>query len=237
MKQSPLNRLQGLILAGIVSGIFSPLLPAAVLVSYPFNSGALAPVSVDPGLIAGDFSGASVLQANYASGFARVVSDRIPGPSGVPGTPADALSAGTYFSFQVAPQSGQTLNLTSLDFSGALYGAGSAGSYTATFFVRSSLDNYGTTVGNPFSVSYQLNSSPSFTNTSINLTDLSFQNLSGPITFRIYLYDSGIAATNRYVGLDNVVLNGVVIPEPTIGLLLGTGLALIWLRRRCRSGP
>jgi hypothetical protein len=54
------------------------------------------------------------------------------------------------------------------------------------------------------------------------------------ITFRLYAYDEYAGNNNRRLGVDDIVVSGVVVPEPrTIGLLLGISvLGAVLLRRR-----
>ena len=71
---------------------------------------------------------------------------------------------------------------------------------------------------------------------SINLSGPTYQNLTAPLTFRIYDYNpanSGGAGPDD--GFSNLLLTGTVtaVPEPTTLAILGIGgLALIGLRRR-----
>jgi len=67
----------------------------------------------------------------------------------------------------------------------------------------------------------------------IDITDPAFQGLTAPVTFRLTI--SADAATDfRGVGVDDLTLNGSVIPEPgTMGLLvLAFGLMGLWKRRQ-----
>lgn len=121
------------------------------------------------------------------------------------------------------------LNLQSLDFTAHFTNDGSAPSITsATFYIQSNVDGFGS--GNTIidSVSITNTSSPY----SVDLSDANFQGLSS-IELRFYIADSdgNVADTIR---VDNVTLNGTVgVPEPAsmTMILLGTG-ALVFRRRR-----
>ncbi len=95
--------------------------------------------------------------------------------------------------------------------------------------MRSSVDSFAANVGSTLSV--QLTQSQTFNMQDIDLTGPSFQGLSDPVTFRIYLYD-GNSSTIRIIAIDNVVLNGSVVPEPSSALLLGVSALILLTRRR-----
>lgn len=68
-------------------------------------------------------------------------------------------------------------------------------------------------------------------NTIIDLSGLSFQNISSATTFRLYAF-STVSDNSHDIRLDNIFLNGSVIPEPGTFALLMVGLAGVMLRRR-----
>lgn len=154
-----------------------------------------------------------------------------------------ALSAGSYFKFTLTLGSlgaGNGLNLTSLTFDSiANAGVAVTGTANASFFVRSSLDNYGTNIGSTFSQVYVNNTTPiSPVSRTIDLSAYQGVVVSS-IEFRIYVFDD-TTDFNRTPRVDNVVLNGAVepltIPEPaTTGVLAAWSLLAFAVARRRRA--
>ena len=143
-------------------------------------------------------------------------------------TQALALSGNDYFTFTITPAGGFQLNLTSITFDSAVFG-----NITATFFLRSSADNFATDLGSTTT------SSTTFGNTNISLTGVSFQNVTTALTFRLYVFDNQDTG-NRGPLLDNFVLNGmsILIPEPATWatFMVGGGLLVAsWGLRRKRA--
>jgi hypothetical protein len=140
-------------------------------------------------------------------------------------TPAAAVASNAAFTFTVSGDGGATLNLTSLTLDTMRGGASTPRGYD----IRSSVDGYAVTLGSADIPTAR----PTFTNVSIPLDGASFQNLSS-ITFKVFHYSPG---TGSSVDYDNVVVNGTVVPEPSVLACLLGGLAcLIGARRRPRPG-
>lgn len=212
---------------------------AAVLANYDFSSGAdpsfEAVNTTATAFSAGAFTGGTGSAAPTYSGFISLASQRVVGASLVdPGTEALAVSNNNYFTFTLAADSGFHLDLTSLTFDVDYTGTGGNVSNSTTFFVRSSIDGFATTLGTPVEEVYLL-TSLGFTPVAIDLSDASFQNLTDAVTFRIYMFDEA-NSSNRFARIDNVVLNGMVvesIPEPSAILLTGfAGAFLLAVRKR-----
>lgn len=158
-------------------------------------------------------------------------------------TDSGAYTNGDYFQFTVTPEAGVTLNLTTLTFSygGSNSGTGST-AFTTYFFLRTdagaNADDFSTDLGSSFSLSRGItgatsNNQMGNTSPALNLSGADFQNITTPVTFRIYAYTSD-SANGKINRIDTVILNGtVVVPEPSaavIGLMsLGT---LTLLRKR-----
>ena len=149
-------------------------------------------------------------------------------------TAADAFTANDYFKFTLTPNATFLVNLTDLFFDYA--GTGTSGTPAvaniASFFVRSSAaNNFTTDVGTTVS-SGQLTGT-NFQRQTISLTGANFQNLTGLIEFRIYVFNS-INAGTSVARLDNITLNGDIapIPEPGSLALVGSLGVLALLRRR-----
>jgi len=135
---------------------------------------------------------------------------------------AGAIANNDYVAFAITPHENVSLNLSLLEFKLSMSGTSGAN----TFFVRSSLDNYGTTLlSGTITTNYQ--------KFSINLAELGFVNISQTVQFRIYFYTPGAVpsgSASNYV--DKVLLQGTAIPEPNGFILLTAAGALFLL---CRS--
>jgi len=219
-----------------------PSASAAVLLQYGFGTSA---GTYDPTTVATGIQSLSSTR-NGSGGGAFSSSAGLPAYSlilpalNATTTESGAVSSGDYFEFTVRVNagSGQQFNLSNLSFD---YGLGTGGTYpnssfAASFFVRSSLDSYATTLGSIYSVETTDGASVSQkwgTTASISLSASPFQGAS-EVTFRIYNYNSASVAS-AFARLDNVTVQGVLIPEPSAGFLLGIGmLAFLGLRREGR---
>ena len=70
-------------------------------------------------------------------------------------------------------------------------------------------------------------------NASFDLSGAAFNNLTGGITFRIDVRDSGSTASNASVRIDDIAVAGEVVPEPgSASLLAATALGCLLIRRR-----
>lgn len=219
-----------------------PCLQAAVLLKYEFAGGSQTGSIVDPGVTAGSFgagpnlvdldNGASGGTLDYTAGWARIAPSRVIGASATPGNETDSVTEGEYFTFTIGPNSGGTLNLETLVFSTAYYGT-NAPTVLASFFVRSSIDNFVINLGNTTFTSPLLTSA-AFVGNTVTFTGASFQGLAGPVEFRIYLYDTN-NASNRSIAIDDVTVNGTFIPVPEPAscafVFASIGLALAGRRR------
>jgi hypothetical protein len=140
-----------------------------------------------------------------------------------------AISGNDYYEFTITPNVGFVLNLTDLTFDYRRFGGG----LNATFFVRSSADSFATNLGSAST------GSDTFANVVISLSGAPFQNVSSPLTFRLYAFDDMNNAGKGDI-VDNITLNGStgVVPEPgTFGLLAfgAAGLAGVIARRRKKA--
>ncbi len=92
-------------------------------------------------------------------------------------TSTTTLDPNDYFEFTLTPATGYDIDFSSFD-----YTAQSSSSGPVSFSFRSSVDAFGSDIG-----------SPTATGTTISLTGSAFQNITSPITFRIYGYGATLA--------------------------------------------
>jgi len=145
-------------------------------------------------------------------------------PDGNANSAAAAVTNGVFFSFSLEPEAGYVLNLTSLEFKAARGGA----SVPRGWVVRSSLDAYAADIGTADIPSQR----PNWTNYSLDLSGALYQNISGPVTFRFYVYSPAAGSTIEF---DDITLNGTAVPEPAAWTLLATGLLVVGLLRKRRE--
>jgi hypothetical protein len=121
-----------------------------------------------------------------------------------------ALTANSYFSFEVTVAPGFELSLDSLTFDAARGG----GSTPRGFGLFSSIDGF--EIGDVLLTANLLTERPTFTNFTAALAGAPFQNLTGTTEFRFYVYSPSSGSTIEF---DNIILNGTIsavteIPEP-----------------------
>lgn len=194
------------------------------IVVYDFTGLSFSATSVDPLATATDITpvNQSTFNVNDTLGF---MTQPVLQASTASTTPADAVANDQYFSFEVTPNSGATLDLTSLVFQGARGGGGTPRGWE----VRSSVDSFASTLGQADIPTVR----PTLTGFSVDLSAPAFDSLSGPVEFRVYTYSPNI---NNSVEYDDFRLVGTIsaatVPEPTGGLLLALGALAITMRRR-----
>jgi hypothetical protein len=203
---------------------------ADVLLNYTFTAGSTASTDTEVNSTASLFSAGPGLP-NTAYNNSNVPAAASVIGSDTTATQGGAIAGDDYWTFTLTPTAGYELDATSLTFGTAF--VGSISTPIASFAIRSSVDNFGSDLT---VVSQSMTTTPSFLPQTIDLSSPSFQNLTTPITFRVYLYGA-VNGARRYA-VDNVVLNGaiVVVPEPaSYALLFGSVGAVVLLRRRSRS--
>lgn len=122
------------------------------------------------------------------------------------GWPTGAINTSMYLQFTITPNAGYTLNLTSVELNIRRSTTGSpSGAGPRQWSLRSSVDGYAANLG---SGSIALNSTPTI---SVSL-GLAFQNLTTPVTFRLYGYDvfNNPGGLNRFV-YDNIAIKGLML--------------------------
>ncbi len=141
------------------------------------------------------------------------------------------LDTTLYLSFTVEAASGNILNLTSLAFRSSLSASSTTTPFNGSVIVRSSVDNFTADLA---TFTQARTTAVDFTSRLVDLSGSQFQNLTA-ITFHFYLIDGSDDSTgSSFVHrIDDVVLNGDAIPEPsTFGLATFAGLSFFTRRKR-----
>lgn len=237
-------------LAGLTALVAISAATAAPLTNYNFVSGSATSAVSDPNVPASPMT-SLIGTVGTDSGFSSSAANAFVRANATQASEADAITADSYFSFTLTPQSGVEFDLTSFSMTvGNQTGTVSA-SFTSSYFVRTSLDGYASNIGisSTTGATTALNGVASRT-TSSNSTSVgdsvvftvsgtAFQDISTAVTFRIYLFDTGTAGaadSNQSISrFDSVQIAGTVsaVPEPASGvLLLIGGILTTALRRR-----
>jgi len=146
---------------------------------------------------------------------------------------APTIDLGKYYEFGLTAEPGFTLSLTSLVIGMTRTTAG-----PANFAVRSSLDSFASDIFTGLVPTNVVKITNNF--------GLEFENLSGPVDFRVYGYNAtGVEGRFRLLGSpvtsdsEALVITGTAVPEPSSAILIGVSFAtlLVWtaLRGRRRS--
>lgn len=211
-------------------------------VKYGFGAAGAAnmsPTINDAGFSAGSLTagaGVSASNSDFATNLTSGGTDR-PGlsiaSSSTASSIADSVLGDDYVQFEVAPAAGYEMDLTSVSFDSLLQAAAS-GNFTGTIQVRSSLDGFASSLGEvsrTFNAAYADAVTPWYWD-SLAL-DASFENLTAPVQFRLYVADSSDAATSAVL-MDNISVVGTVtvVPEPVTASVLAIASTLLLGRRR-----
>ncbi|HEY8965547.1 MAG TPA: hypothetical protein VIM58_03835 [Candidatus Methylacidiphilales bacterium] len=214
---------------------------AATLLNYSLN-GSTSVTSKDANVTATTFGHGIGFNGNGTDGLANTgVSAGNAFNRAMAASEVDAVAGNDYYTFTITASAGQTLNLSTLTFNIATQGGTSSGS-DATFFVRTSLDNFSTTVGSG-EVSTPSTTLSAYTPVTIDLSGAAYQNLS-TITFEIFDYNTignVDPLTSRAIDrIQTVALTGAVVaaavPEPSSTLLLGGSFLLFAACQVIRRG-
>ena len=221
----------------VVAGFLGVGLSAqgAVVASYDFTSNAFATsadfgatafaVTVGPGLSGG---------AGY-SGSGNMFSRASVTDGGGAGTLTGAIAADDYLSFTILAHG--SMDLTSLELNAGYSRTGGFSGKTLTANLLTSVNGFTTgALVDSSAISSDPLGGPTYAAWSIDLSGPSYQDLTGPIEFRLYLYDD-TSDSNTIHRLDDIVLNGSIIPaapEPSSLALLVVGAAMLKTIRKKR---
>jgi len=226
-----MKKAQNTLMKTILFSIFLfQLANAIVLIGYNFNDGTLDTSNQD----------ASVTVTTFTQGPGLTPPDPTTGEIGgdldeigiVHNTSqATAISSGDYFSIDLTIDSAFEADLSSLTFNVT---SNHVSRGIREYAIFSSIDGFTTAVAS---------NSVTHTGTQLQTIDLSaaqFQNINGPVEFRIYLYDGGTggspSSTDRDTFFDDFTLNALAIssavPEPTSLTLLGLGGFFLLIKRK-----
>lgn len=177
---------------------------AALIISYEFTGNSPSPTTVAANVSGNDISfGSGTSSGAVTSNQAQAA-----------GMNTGALDLNDYFEISFQPDAGYSLNLTEFSFK---YRKGHANSPT-NYAVRYSVDSFASNLATG-------TQTDTFQTATVALSDTG---LTGLIRFRIYGW--GAAASNRPMIVDDINLQGSVIPEP--GLLALMSLSPLLLMRR-----
>ncbi len=208
---------------------------ADVLINYQFTEGSALPTSTGVGIDGSVFDIGPAGSGNDPEWIISGGTEMALGyANGAPSSEALAVTEGSYFGFTMTPLGENEVSLTSLTFDTIANATqGLSGSANVTFFVRSSIDNYATTID---SFNQEYVNSFSFDEVdsrTVTLSGAPYQDLTEATTFRIYIWDTS-GSSLRTPRIDNVILNGTSsIPEASSAVLpVMALLGLFYLRRR-----
>ncbi|MEI9894449.1 MAG: hypothetical protein WDN28_11340 [Chthoniobacter sp.] len=219
---------------------------AATLSLYDFTGSVDTP-TVFTGVTASDFTPADGIIGGpptaLFNGFSTTVPVNTPpanaavpvryvrGTAGSADTAA-ALTNGDYFTFTLAPTSGNQLSLQNFTVDISANG-GAANADTAEYALFASTDGFAS--GDPSmsdilapaaSVTAPGSNAIPYTRYTVDLSEAAFQDLTGTVTFRLYVSNSSSSSVARF---DDVTINGTVsaVPEPSGFVLLGLGAGVV----------
>lgn len=128
-----------------------------------------------------------------------------------------SIDTDAYFTFTLDANTGYEIDFTSLVYTGQASGTG-----PTSFVVRSSIDGFTSNIATPG------------VGATIDLSGAAFQNLTTPVTFRIYGFGAS-AATGTY-SINDFTFNGTVVsvPEPASYAMCigGVGMMFALIRRK-----
>lgn len=198
---------------------------ADVLAQYTFGTTSVPSIaSSDANLfsVAGMFFRGSGFDAETLpdTGNGNPPPDETVNASLTPADQASAISGNDYYTFTLTP--GTTMSLTDIRFDYAV-----AGNVTANYLVEAAVG-----AGSFSAVGSSVSTSSSTWLTPEGLSLGQYQNVTLPVTFRIYIWDNNDGNGNSDL-LDNVIVDGFApVPEASTLAMMGLGAALIGAAQR-----
>ena len=201
-----------------VAGLVFALAPvarhagAATIADYAFAGGSGASADAEPNSTAGAFT-KNPATADW--GISSVSGTAFARSNATTASEAAAIAAGDYFRFTVTPNAGSELDLTQLtfdtthDLTHPTPPSPDTGA-TMSFFVRSGADGFATNIGPTFTQAWNTT-----TPRTVDVSGTAYQNIQVPTEFRMYIHDSGVDLEENGARLDNVILEGKVLPAGT----------------------
>lgn len=213
---------------------------AAVIAAYGFNSDTLTSSPTAANVTAGAITNGPNL--NNSLGFTNTGSGSTADPSGTftggvtrtlsfnntdyQEDELDAFNDGQYVSFTVSAATGYTLDLNTLTFG---HSRSSSAPRRLSVYVKTAAEvGFTERLDVANNGTLTINSDDYFT-LDLAAIGTTFDSVTS-VEFRLVFHDDNSSPGNGY--LDNIVLQGEVIPEPGSMMLIGAGLALIASGRR-----
>lgn len=226
----------------VVFTLMAVTVRSATLVSYDFtgaanNSLSVAPTTIDSvALVSNPFIVAAGLNNGGAT---TIVGNQVMNATVLnanAGSLATAITNNDYFSFKLTPQTGYSIDLSSISFVGWTTTDSSPNFAAKNYNVLSSVGGFTSgasiTSGTLTVQDGGYPGSPDLIN--VDLSSASFDAITSETEFRIYVWGgTGFGQGTRF---DNFVVDGVAtVPEPSTYALLASGLfGLVLLRKRAR---
>lgn len=205
----------------------------ATLANYLFTGGAATSADTDPDTTASNFG----LTASGSSISAASNNLFLRSNATTSSTLSESLANNTYVSFTLTPGSGVQVTLQTLKLNHGASNSDTDASFITNLAVLSSVGGF--TESSPILATFMKdvpidNGGTGITDARvIDLTSFgsTFTNLTGPVEFRFYFYDS-VNFNNKIHRLDTVQLEGTtVIPEPSSLALVAVGAGGVFFRR------
>jgi len=176
----------------------------AVLLQYSLEDD-FQPSTADANIVGGTVTNnlLTTLTRGPVSGYPNDVASA--GPASGATDTATAITTGSYFYTSITPITGKTISLTDMTFNAARGGTATPRGYD----VRSSLDDFATSLGGGDLATQR----PTFTPITIDLSGAEFQDVTGTITFNIYIYGP---STTTVVDWDALTINGTIGDTGTV---------------------
>ncbi|MEA3211543.1 MAG: trimeric autotransporter adhesin [Chthoniobacter sp.] len=221
---------------GAMTVITATAAQAATLLAWEVNNVTESAATLTAGTIAAGISGTAssgVLSRGAGAAPPGNAASNSYGASGFDATSlANALTAHDYFTFSIAPTSGNQMTLTNIAYNLLATTNGATGG--ALF---SSIGGFATTA---LAISTFSISGGNTNDNSIPLGAL-FQNVSAPVEFRVYFFGGQSSSIDKVRFRDlsgaDLTITGIVAPEPSVlmSVVLGFGVLAGFRRRRCSS--